>query len=417
LFGRVKKLFFNSELLKKYLLWGIKRALIPFMMPFVLVAFSIRRWILFRVGPIPTHRIGAVAFNVEFYLAYKEVYGFPEKTIDLFYPTGIPANSYFTSLCRNAIILHPIFEVFWLSTYFIPGGARHRFKSRTLESAATNQDHLGLFRRTKPHLTIPADKDRRGRQYLSQIGLKEGSRFICLCLRDDSYLGQIKNKNYENDFSYHAYRDVDADNYQKAVLALADRGYWIFRMGKVVKKPFKIDHPRIIDYAYAPEKCDFLDVWLLANCYFTVSTGLGIDAIAEIFRRPLCVVDYLPSADIKFSQKGITTPKTLMWRETGIELTVEEHLLHDYYDSKKYYDAGIDVVNLSADNLTASVLHMDDQLMGNAMESQLEHDQQKYFWQMMEAHYKKRGHSITVHPEARISPSFLRQLKLPTKVI
>ena len=106
-----------------------------------------------------------------------------------------------------------------------------------------------------------------------------------------------------------------------------------------------------------------------------------------------------------------------VWRETGIELTVEEHLLHDYYDSKKYYDAGIDVVNLSADNLTASVLHMDDQLMGNAMESQLEHDQQKYFWQMMEAHYKKRGHSITVHPEARISPSFLRQLKLPTKVI
>jgi putative glycosyltransferase (TIGR04372 family) len=316
---------------------------------------------------------------------------------------------------KKAIILHPIFEVFWLCTYLVPGGTRHRFNSRDLESIGGNEDHLGLFFRTTPHLGISATEDREGRQYLSKAGLKEEDQFVCFCLRDQSYLDQIGGKIDAQRFRYHQYRDVDVTNYQEAAIALADRGYWIFRMGKVVDKPFEVDHPKIVDYASSPDRCDFLDIWLLANCYFCVSTGLGIDSIAELFRRPLCVVDYLPVTNIKFGQHGITTPKSLVWSETGIELTVEEHLLHNYKDSALYDDAGIDVVNLSSNKLTTSVLNMDDLLIGKDKESQYEQEQQKYFWQMLKSHYTQLGHTIRVHPEARISSSFLYSSQFKVK--
>ena len=94
------------------------------------------------------------------------------------------------------------------------------------------------------------------------------------------------------------YLSNDIDNYKESAMYLAQKGYWVFRMGKGAKKRFDIDHPKIFDYAFSDYRSDFLDVWLMANCNFCISTGTGIDAVATIFRRPILMINYIPISNI-----------------------------------------------------------------------------------------------------------------------
>ena len=65
-------------------------------------------------------------------------------------------------------------------------------------------------------------------------------------------------------------------------------------MGKHVEEDFKIDHPKIIDYANHPLHCDLLDIYLTAHCHFIISTSTGLDGVSQIFRRPLLFTNVLP---------------------------------------------------------------------------------------------------------------------------
>ena len=50
--------------------------------------------------------------------------------------------------------------------------------------------------------------------------------------------------------------------YVGAVLTpyLLEKGYWVFRMGKLVEGPMNIEHKRFLDYACTDVKNDFLDI-------------------------------------------------------------------------------------------------------------------------------------------------------------
>ena len=65
-------------------------------------------------------------------------------------------------------------------------------------------------------------------------------------------------------------------------------------MGKGVHERFEADHPKVIDYALSDQRSDFLDVWLMANTFFAVSTGTGLDTISTVYKRPVVYLDYIP---------------------------------------------------------------------------------------------------------------------------
>ena len=64
---------------------------------------------------------------------------------------------------------------------------------------------------------------------------------------------------------------LESEQFQQVAIALAEKGYWVFRMGKAVEDVFNVEHPRVIDYAQSNERSDFLDIWLMANCYFCIT--------------------------------------------------------------------------------------------------------------------------------------------------
>jgi hypothetical protein len=40
--------------------------------------------------------------------------------------------------------------------------------------------------------------------------------------------------------------------------------YGFLRMGRIAAKPIPIRHRRVVDYAFHPDRSDFLDIWLFA---------------------------------------------------------------------------------------------------------------------------------------------------------
>ena len=66
---------------------------------------------------------------------------------------------------------------------------------------------------------------------------------------------------------------------------MTDNGYYIFRMGQKVSKPFSINNEKFIDYATLGIRTEFLDIFLAANCEF-LSTGSGLDSVSRIFNKP-----------------------------------------------------------------------------------------------------------------------------------
>jgi putative glycosyltransferase (TIGR04372 family) len=95
-------------------------------------------------------------------------------------------------------------------------------------------------------------------------------------------------------WSHHFYRNCDIDHCKQAALYLANKGYYVIRMGKTVSKQFDVGHTHVIDYANHVSRSDFADIYLTSRCVFFISTASGLDGVAQAFRKPLLQVNIAP---------------------------------------------------------------------------------------------------------------------------
>ena len=226
-------------------------------------------------------------------------------------------------------------------------------------------------------------------------------------MRDSANLG-IEECHAQYDWNYHSYRDSDIDTYNLAIRWLADQGVWVLRMGKSVNKRVSIKHPRVIDYPFHPEKSDFLDVWLFANCDLCISTGSGPDFISDVYRKPIIFLNYLPLNTMFSWSKALTHPKHLVWEKTGKPLTLNEYLENKFSHTEQYENSGIKIINLSKEEILAVVEEGWKRLEGAWVDTKNDIEEQKKFWSILINHrYFSRYHSY-IHDDAKISSIFLR---------
>lgn len=325
--------------------------------PFVLIVRLLRPFIWFRFGNINSDRIGHFAYDVEYYLSEKEV-GLHKGTHDIFFFGRKPANLQFAKMCSRVLTINSFAQYLWRANDLIPGGEKYVVKMPT----RTNdyRDVLGLFGKTKTHLPFTAEEDVQGREFLKRVGCGPNEKFVCLMVRDSSYLSQ----KYGIDVSHHNYRDSDISDYEQAALFLANKGYWVFRMGKTVHAPFNVNHPRILDYANTEYRGDFLDIWLMANCFFCVSTSTGLDSVCMVYRRPVVYVNFGTFNRMPLFQDTVIVPTYYYWKDKDSPLTFEECYKHSYMRSEEFMEAGIDLRRLSAEEITEAVVEMEARLNG-----------------------------------------------------
>ena len=332
-----------------------------FAIPMILLIRLIRPWILIRLGSIASQRIGHFAGDVEVYLCEKDAgINVPNQLyFDIFFWPTPECNKQLAIMWQRVLNVWPAFIMgrVYRINQLIPGGIVH-----SIPFINSDRDVNNLFDQSAPHIQFTAEEEIYGKNYLHVLGVSDQTKFICLIVRDDAYL---KSALSHRDWSYHNYRDADIQNYMLAAEMLAERGYFVIRMGKKMNNPINIKHPRIIDYAFSNIKNDFMDIYLMAHCNFCITSGTGLDAVADIFRRPICQTNILPIAyHSTFSNRYINITRHHIDSSSNRELSLSEIFSYNSGDSALDKSNTLNYIENTPEEISDVCIEMVERLNG-----------------------------------------------------
>lgn len=326
------------------------------LIPAALVVVGVRLLDLFGVNikfsNFVSNRIGHLVGNTEVYLCERDLG--QHSGIHIWTHYGKPASEQIALMWARVMRVWPsrFTALVILLNKMFPGWEKHEIGTNTWD-----RDPYHLTQQCAPHLKFTQEEMRRGEAQLREWGVRPSDQWVCLMVRDAAYLPTL---------TYHAYRDCDVDTYADAAMMLAERGYYVFRMGVKMAKPFAAKHPRIRDFATDGTYSDFMGVYLGAFCTFCVSTSTGWDAIPQAFRRPMCYTNFVP-----FEYLPTWLPNSLaIWKhhwKDGKRMTTEE--IHKagagvFMGAQEYERAGIKLADNTPQEILEVVSEMTDMMEG-----------------------------------------------------
>jgi len=396
--------------LKKVVRIILRLPLYALAIPAVLVIRMIRPWVLVRFGDLGSPRIGHFAGNTEVYCCEQDArINVPDQRyVDLFYLVWPICNKQLASMWRRVLRVWPMWILASISTVnrVIPGGADHEIGSNTQH----DRDVHNLYDRFPPHLAFTTEEDAKGKACLAAMGIPPSIPFVCLNVRDNAYL----DAHQSHDWRYHNFRDSDVQNYVLAAEELADRGYFVIRMGAKVCDAIKSSHPRVIDYATNGMRTDFMDIYLCAKCEFMISTGDGLVGVPKLFRRPAVMVNAVPLGYFLTYYSnliGITKHHYLLGNSQ--ELTLSEIFTHGVGFSLRasdYESKAVQLIENTPEEIRDVVVEMVERLNGAWQAHEDDEALQKHFWDIFPIDAVEAYEGRPLHGEirARFGTAFLR---------
>lgn len=375
--------------------------------PCLLLIRIIRPWCLVRMGTLISERSGHFVIDAALYLAQGENSSLGTCSIDLFWFREPTCNAQWARMVRRQMIARWWVRYLIFFNDLIPGGTPHK-----LYSTHGSRDIDGVLPRTSVRFTFLTKEDVAAKSWLYRHGWRDGEPFVCLLARDSAYLSMnsLHLKNTNDQSIRHSHRDTDIFTYSYAVQSLLNAGHWIIRMGKTAHERFPLHHSKLIDYPFADDQDDLLDIWLSANCSFFISTGTGIDMVPVAYGRPVVFVNYIPLSHLCSYANSLLVPKTLRWKNGGRALSLYEHLQHDYLSSEQYDRAGITVEDLSSSQIHDAVTECKLRLAGSWVETEEQRIRQSRFWEKLAAWPDFRRLHGFIHPESRIGSAWLESM-------
>jgi len=346
---------------------------------------AVKPFLHIRVGNLLSDRLGHFAANTEIYLCEQEFYRYlgGKDYFDFFRLSPFVCNDYLLLMWKRSKKIRILPRRLVYAAYL---SETRYFKSDEHiipDNLQNDRDILGLFEEYPPQLRFTKEEHEIGRDFLSSIGLNQESRFVCLTVRDSTYLQSTRP---EIDWSYHNYRDSRIEEYIEACEMLADMGYFVFRMGAAVEKPLLCSNPHIIDYAYNGMRSEFLDLYLGAHCEFCITQATGFDAIPTIFRRPLLQVNAAPIGNFYTwgSKFNLVIPKHVIDLKSGKYLSISEQRRRNLcfvQNSHEFKSLGVGHVDNSSGEITEAVFEMVERLNGRWFSSEEDLKLQEKLWE------------------------------------
>ena len=378
----------------------------------VVVLRLINPWLLVRWRRLRSNSIGHFVADTEMYLCEGDagINDPKQHNVDLFCMAyGAICNQQLAIMWKRILriwpsrILTPIIRV----NRLIPGGTAHEISDNTQH----DRDVHNLLERFPPHLEFIPEEEVRGEAGTRALGIPPNTPFVCLIMRDNAYLDQ---RAPCRDWSYHTYRDSDIQNYILAAEELADRGYFVIRMGAKVREPMKTAHSKIIDYATNGMRSDFMDVYLGAKCEFCISVGTGFDAVPYVFRRPIVYVNMVPLGYLfTFTTQFLGITKHYFAAAQNRELTLSEIFSHGVgfcVTTSGYESKGIKLIENTPEEIRHVVMEMAERLNGTWQPHEDDEVLQRRFWEIFptDAVDGDQGHPLHGEIHARFGMAFLR---------
>lgn len=375
-------------------------SLLPVWIVVLLAVRALKPFVLIRFGKIVALRLGHFALEPELYLCERDA-GVHEKTIDVSYYSPPVCNAQLKRMWdRTLNVSHIAFPLYQLNLR-LPGASDH-----VIPFPPGHVDPHGFLDRTPPHLSFTQEEEERGRKELERLGVPPETSFVCFHARDSIYLQEAHS--YRSDWSYHDYRNSNIQNYVPAAEELARRGYYAVRLGAIVEEPLRTTSPRIIDYA-TKGRNEFMDIYLAAKCRFMLVSNTGPCALGWLFRRPIAFVNLVP-LESRIDRSGdLFIPKKYWFIKEQRFMTFKEIIASradGFYHSPDFAKNGIEVIENTAEEITALAIEMDERLNGAWKTTEGDEELQRQFWAIIESSGKLQG---ICRGAMRIGTDFLRR--------
>ena len=324
-----------------------------------LIIRLISPWIVIRIQKVDTNNFGEFILRPALYYCKKKlkIDQPTKKYIDLLYIHHKDKlyNKQLAKMWKRKLnflsgyLLDPINRV----NKLIPGWKNHAI------SFIRERDIDHLFEKYQV-LDFTTEEEIYGKKMLSKFGLKDEDKFVCLLVRDGAYQLKKISARYR-DWHYHDYRHTDIDKFILAAEELAKRGYYIFRMGVIVEKPFNSKNPKIIDYANSNLRSDFMDIYLGAKCSFCISTGSGFQDLPRLFRKPVALMEIPLGSLYVHHEKFLLITKHHILKKEKRKLSLSEIFSHGVAYAKNteiFEQKGLELVDNTPDEIKDLAIEM-----------------------------------------------------------
>jgi putative glycosyltransferase (TIGR04372 family) len=335
------------------------RRLSYLLIPLIILIRLIRPLKLIRFGTVMKHKIGHCPLEAELYLLERAAGIQPRNALDLFHfphrTDGYEANSFCTQLVRDNLLIHPFFECLWIANSLLPGKEKHEIVIQSRDYVIPSYIGIGDVHNLMPkfpvQIQLTGEHERLGKAMLAEMGIPEDADFICIHNRDSTYWADRK-KGISDDSDF---RNSATESYYPVMLHLAERGFYVVRLGALTETSLPDLHPRVIDYPNN-HRSEFMDIYLAARCKLMISTGSGIDSISYFHRRPLLLVNLVGwhHAFPNYMQPSRVILKLFRDRTNGRMIPLEEiraRGLQRLHLTQQFEDNNILLINNSSEDI------------------------------------------------------------------
>jgi putative glycosyltransferase (TIGR04372 family) len=109
-------------------------------------------------------------------------------------------------------------------------------------------------------------------------------KFVCVFVRDDAYWGESGDT-----------RNSSIDNLESTIDYLLEKNYSVIRVGRSHNDHKNIiENKKYIDYSRSKNMSDVIDIMLIKECEFFISTNSGISNVQLLFDTKILLVNWMP---------------------------------------------------------------------------------------------------------------------------
>lgn len=375
-----------------------------FFLPLFFLILFIRCFIKFRIVELESRAIGHFSLPVEIFLCEIKsgIHGKPENLI--WFSNKKIANQFLYKKWKEVCFLAPriIFEkIFKLSNKIKFFGdiflSPYRHWSKTTDWQAI--DIYNVLKNTKPIIKFNNDEHNLANNFFKKNFSTIPPRYICFFSRSHYYRG-----------GHPCIRDSSIYNQLKGIERVCEDNFYAIRMSKIDRNsPLKNPNRKIFDYAYSPDKSDFLDIYFLYHCTYMISTGSGIEEVPKLNRKEVVLVDYCDAKSMhRLELTPILLPKKIINLRTQETVGYDEVFRKDLLQPKATHASlrimGYDYLDNTEDEIEMAIIEMHSyKVYGKKIENNFLNQK---FWSLYEKHYKKLRPKNT-----HVSTSFLTKNK------
>jgi putative glycosyltransferase (TIGR04372 family) len=310
---------------------------------------------------VQTWHIGHLAADVDTFLKEQRLGFLPERRWFMTAPAKRVANGHLLACWRG--LLPVVSDPFWafilelISKRWVMRKDLTRYVSGyfgTQEIYRVNR----IWGARPPILALSNEDEAWGTSELERLGLQKGQWFVCVHVREGSYIP--KNETIQS------HRNASITNTIPAIKEIVRRGGVCVRMGDPGMTPL----PKItgvIDYAHHSMKSARLDIVLCAKARFFLGCTSGLSFVSAAFGIPIAHANMVPVETLGIRYCDLSIPK-LLWSESSERYMRFDEIMDSkaggYFFTHQYQKAGLRVEENSPEDILDLASEMLDRLEG-----------------------------------------------------